>query len=153
MNIKKNDKIKLTITALSAEGFGIGRIDGFCIFVPNAIEGDIIAAHIVKVLKKFAFAKIDEIITPHLTVLSLNAEFSGSAAAAPISKCNMTRNASPSTGALRTLSGVSVIFLPRFRRSSPPTRPIFTETKRNTLCREIRTALKSAFTLRTVIGL
>lgn len=64
MAVQKNDKIELMITGISSEGFGIGRVEGFCIFVPNAIDGDWIIARIVKVLKKFAFAKIEDILSP-----------------------------------------------------------------------------------------
>ncbi|MBQ3131325.1 MAG: TRAM domain-containing protein, partial [Clostridia bacterium] len=34
--VEKNDDIELTITALSSEGQGIGRIDGYTVFVPYA---------------------------------------------------------------------------------------------------------------------
>ena len=38
--IKKNDQIELTITDLSHQGLGVGHIDGFPIFVENALPGE-----------------------------------------------------------------------------------------------------------------
>lgn len=62
--MKKNDIIELQMTAVSSEGAGIGRHEGFAIFVNGAAEGDIIKCRILKVKKTYAFGKIEEIITP-----------------------------------------------------------------------------------------
>ena len=63
-NIKKNEIYDIQIDAQGSEGEGIGRIDGFTVFVKNAVEGDVVNAKIIKVNKSFAFAKIEKIITP-----------------------------------------------------------------------------------------
>lgn len=63
-NIQKNDIYKLTITALSSDGNGIGRINDMVVFVPNTAVGDIINVKIVKVLKSYAFGRVENIITP-----------------------------------------------------------------------------------------
>jgi len=63
-NIKKNEIYDIQIDAQGSEGEGIGRIDGFTVFVKNAVEGDVVNAKILKVNKSFAFAKIEKIITP-----------------------------------------------------------------------------------------
>ena len=63
--MNKNDLIKLNITDLTGGGDGVGHApDGRVVFVPNTAVGDEVLAHILKVKKKFAFAKIEEIITP-----------------------------------------------------------------------------------------
>ena len=59
----KNDIVKLEITSLTSEGSGVGRYDGMAVFVPFAAVGDAISCRIVKVLKSYAFGKIEEIIT------------------------------------------------------------------------------------------
>ncbi|MBQ9861725.1 MAG: 23S rRNA (uracil(1939)-C(5))-methyltransferase RlmD [Clostridia bacterium] len=61
----KNQIIDLTITAMSAEGNGIGRAeDGMTVFVPFTAVGDVIRCRIVKVQKTMAFGIVDELVTP-----------------------------------------------------------------------------------------
>ena len=62
--IKKNDIVALTIEDITGQGSGIGRIDGMAVFVPLTAIGDIINARILKVKKNYAYAKIENIITP-----------------------------------------------------------------------------------------
>ncbi len=64
MDLKKNDIVNLEITALSSDGNGIGRINDMVVFVPNTAVGDKIRAKIVKVLKTYAFGKIESVIIP-----------------------------------------------------------------------------------------
>ena len=44
--IEKNDDIEFTIDALGSEGQGIGRVDGYTVFVPLALPGEKIRAHV-----------------------------------------------------------------------------------------------------------
>ena len=60
--IKKNGEYIVDIIDNGFEGEGIAKIDGFTIFVPNAIKGEKVKILIVKVLSSHAFAKILEII-------------------------------------------------------------------------------------------
>lgn len=61
--MKKNDVEIIKITDYSTEGFGIGKAsDGMTVFVPNSAVGDEAKVLIVKVLKKFCFGKIVELI-------------------------------------------------------------------------------------------
>ena len=60
--VEKNDDIELTITALSSEGQGIGRIDGYTVFVPYALAGEKVRAHVIKVTSGYAVAKLTEIL-------------------------------------------------------------------------------------------
>ena len=62
--IKKNDIVALSIEDITAQDSGIGRIDGMAVFVPLTAIGDIINARILKVKKNYAYAKIENIITP-----------------------------------------------------------------------------------------
>lgn len=66
MPLQKNQKIELEIVGTSAEGFGVGRFEGQCVFVPGAAQGDFLSVHIVKVTKKLAYGKIENIIRPSL---------------------------------------------------------------------------------------
>ena len=62
--IKKNDIIKLNIDSVSSDGSGVGRYEDLVIFTPMSCAGDKIEAHILKLKKTYAFAKIESIITP-----------------------------------------------------------------------------------------
>ena len=64
MDIKKNDRINLKIESCSANGSGVGRYNGMAIFVPATAVGDEITAHILKVKKSYAFAKVESVISP-----------------------------------------------------------------------------------------
>ena len=55
--LKKNDEIRLTIDAMTAEGSGIGRYDGMAVFVPNTAVGDTVLCHIIKAKKNYAVGK------------------------------------------------------------------------------------------------
>lgn len=64
MNFKKNDEIQVTITDYTSEGAGIGKVDGYPLFVKDAIIGDTVIAGITKVKKTYAFARLAKIVTP-----------------------------------------------------------------------------------------
>lgn len=60
--MKKNDIIKIEITDVTSDGNGVGKCDGMAVFVPHTAVGDVIYAHVLKVKKNYAFAKIQDII-------------------------------------------------------------------------------------------
>ena len=60
--VEKNKEYIVDIIDNGFEGEGIAKIDGFTIFIPNAITGEKIKILIVKVLSSHAFGKIIEII-------------------------------------------------------------------------------------------
>lgn len=62
--IKKNDDINLVIDSITSEGQGVGRIDGFAVFVPGAITGESVEAHIIKVESNYAVAKLTRVVEP-----------------------------------------------------------------------------------------
>ncbi|MGN0448693.1 MAG: 23S rRNA (uracil(1939)-C(5))-methyltransferase RlmD [Acutalibacteraceae bacterium] len=62
MALKKNDDIRLEITAFTSQGSGIGRFEEMAVFVDGTAPGDIITAHIIKVKKNYAIGKISKII-------------------------------------------------------------------------------------------
>lgn len=64
MELKKNQLIPLTITGVTAEGAGVGKYEGMAVFVPMTAPGDQIQAKIVKVLPRYAFGIIDQLLVP-----------------------------------------------------------------------------------------
>ena len=61
---KKNDIYEIKITGLGNDGEGIGRVDGYTLFIKDAIPGDIIKARITKAGKSYGYARVEEIIVP-----------------------------------------------------------------------------------------
>ncbi len=62
--LKKNDECIIDITDLGNDGEGIGRADGYALFVKGAIPGDKIKALVIKAKKNYGFARIVEILSP-----------------------------------------------------------------------------------------
>ncbi|MBO4734025.1 MAG: TRAM domain-containing protein, partial [Clostridia bacterium] len=60
----KNQSVRINITDITAEGAGVGKYEGFAVFVPDTATGDVIDAKIVKVKSNYAYGIIERIITP-----------------------------------------------------------------------------------------
>ncbi|MBO4354236.1 MAG: TRAM domain-containing protein, partial [Clostridia bacterium] len=61
---KKNDVFTLEITDVTPEGMGVGRADGYVVFVAGTAPGDVIEAHLLKAEKSYGNAKVAKIIAP-----------------------------------------------------------------------------------------
>lgn len=61
--VEKNEIYEMTIDALGSNGEGIGRIDGFAVFVEGALPGEVIRALIVNVKKSYGYGKLVEIVS------------------------------------------------------------------------------------------
>ena len=59
----KNQIVELWIEDIGTEGEGIGKVDGYTLFVKGAVAGDYIKARIMKVGKTYGYARIEEILT------------------------------------------------------------------------------------------
>ena len=64
MKFKKNDICRVTIEDIGMDGEGIGKIDGFTLFIKDAVLGDEVEAKIMKVKKSYAYAKLEKVLTP-----------------------------------------------------------------------------------------
>ena len=64
MEFKKNDICQVTIEDIGTDGEGIGKIDGFTLFIKDAILGDKVEAKIMKAKKNYAYAKLEKVLTP-----------------------------------------------------------------------------------------
>lgn len=60
----KNDILTVEITDLGTTGEGIGKIDGYALFVKDTVIGDVVKVKVMKAKKNYAFAKLMEIVTP-----------------------------------------------------------------------------------------
>ncbi|WEV43908.1 23S rRNA (uracil(1939)-C(5))-methyltransferase RlmD [Lactobacillus sp. ESL0684] len=72
--MEKNQIIELEITDLSYEAMGVAHYEGMTVFVTNALPGEVVSAKVLKVKKRFAFAKIEKIIkkSPNRVEIELN---------------------------------------------------------------------------------
>lgn len=62
--MKKNEKIILTIEDIGVNGEGIGKVDGYTLFVKDAIIGDTVEAVVTKPKKNYGYAKMLKVIEP-----------------------------------------------------------------------------------------
>ena len=62
--MRKNDEFELEITALSDEGLGIGKSDGFVWFVKGALPGDTARCLAMKLKKNYGFARVKTLLQP-----------------------------------------------------------------------------------------
>lgn len=58
--VKKNEYITLTFEDLTHEGNGVGKIDGYPLFVPYALPGEEAVVKVLKANKKFGYGKLVE---------------------------------------------------------------------------------------------
>ena len=64
MEYRKNEMVTLKIEDCGVDGEGIGKADGFTIFVKDAVIGDVITAKIIKARKNFGYGRLMEILEP-----------------------------------------------------------------------------------------
>lgn len=61
---QKNDIVTVTIDDIGSDGAGIGKVDGFTLFIKGALTGDTVTAKIMKVKKGYGFARMMQILKP-----------------------------------------------------------------------------------------
>ncbi|KNY29547.1 23S rRNA (uracil(1939)-C(5))-methyltransferase RlmD [Pseudobacteroides cellulosolvens] len=62
--VEINKEYRITITGMNHEGQGVGRVDGFTVFVDDALEGEEVLVKITKVNKSYSVGRLVEIINP-----------------------------------------------------------------------------------------
>ena len=62
--VKKDDVLTITIEDLGSEGEGIGKIDGYTLFVKDTVEGDVVTVKVMKTKKQYGYARLLEIVKP-----------------------------------------------------------------------------------------
>ena len=60
--LAKNQELEVTITDLTYEGLGVAKVDGFPLFIDNALPGEKVLIHITKLDKKYGFAFTKQIL-------------------------------------------------------------------------------------------
>ncbi len=62
--LKKDDIVTLTIEDIGTGGEGIGKVDGYTLFVKDAVIGDVIEAKVIKAKKSYGYGRLMNVITP-----------------------------------------------------------------------------------------
>lgn len=56
--VNKNDEVMLDIIGMTHEGEGVGRVEGFTLFVQGALPGEKVRAKVLKTKKQYGYAKL-----------------------------------------------------------------------------------------------
>ncbi|MBC1578695.1 23S rRNA (uracil(1939)-C(5))-methyltransferase RlmD [Listeria seeligeri] len=59
--LKKNQSVEITIEDLTHDGNGVGKIDGYPLFIPNTLPGEKVTAKIIKLNKNYGFARMENL--------------------------------------------------------------------------------------------
>lgn len=62
--MKKDDIIQVKIEDIGTDGAGIGKMDGFALFIKDAVIGDVVEAKIMKMKKHYGYARLIRVIDP-----------------------------------------------------------------------------------------
>lgn len=62
--MNKNDIVTVEITDIGVSGEGIGHVDGYTLFIKDAVIGDVVEAKIMKAKKNYGYARLMKVITP-----------------------------------------------------------------------------------------
>ncbi len=62
--LKKDDIVTLTIEDIGTGGEGIGKVEGYTLFVKDAVIGDVVEAKVIKAKKSYGYGRLMNIITP-----------------------------------------------------------------------------------------
>ena len=64
MEFRKNDLVTLEIEDCGIDGEGIGKADGFTVFVKDAVIDDTVTAKIIKAKKNYGYGRLMEVLKP-----------------------------------------------------------------------------------------
>ncbi|HPT88290.1 MAG TPA: TRAM domain-containing protein, partial [Bacillota bacterium] len=64
--VQLGQTVEITIDNYGHEGEGVGRIEGFAVFIPEALKGETVRIRITEVRKNFARGEVLEILKPAL---------------------------------------------------------------------------------------
>ncbi|MDF9844592.1 MULTISPECIES: 23S rRNA (uracil(1939)-C(5))-methyltransferase RlmD [unclassified Paenibacillus] len=62
--VSKNDEVMLDIIGMTHEGEGVGRVEGFTLFVQGALPGEKVQAKVLKTKKQYGYAKLLKLVQP-----------------------------------------------------------------------------------------
>ena len=60
--VQKNDIITATITDLTHEGSGVAKINGYTLFVPDSLPGEVVRLKVVHTKKDYGYGRVEEML-------------------------------------------------------------------------------------------
>ncbi|GLX67830.1 23S rRNA (uracil-C(5))-methyltransferase RlmCD [Paenibacillus glycanilyticus] len=60
--VQKNDEVVVDIVGLTHDGEGVGRTDGYTLFIQGALPGERVRAKVMKVKKAYGYARLEELL-------------------------------------------------------------------------------------------
>ena len=75
MEFQKNDHLTVEIEDMSNEGEGIGKVDGFTLFVKDTVIGDVAEVKIMKAKKHYAYARLEKLVKASAYRAELECDF------------------------------------------------------------------------------
>jgi len=64
--MKKNDIATVRIEDIGVSGEGIGKVEGYPLFIKDAIIGDVVQVKVIKAKKSYGYARLIEIVKPSI---------------------------------------------------------------------------------------
>ena len=64
--MQKNDIVIVTIEDIGVNGEGIGKVDGYTLFIKDAVIGDVVEAKLIKAKKQYGYARLMKITKPSI---------------------------------------------------------------------------------------
>lgn len=61
--VQKNEIVTVMIDDLTHDGNGIGKVDGYPLFIPNVLPGEKAEIKVVKVNKRFGYGRLEKLMT------------------------------------------------------------------------------------------
>lgn len=62
--VKKNDQVEVTIVDIGSEGEGIGRYEGYTLFIKDTVMGDRALVQVMKTGKTYGYARLVKLLEP-----------------------------------------------------------------------------------------
>ena len=88
--MQKNETAIVTIEDIGVNGEGIGRVDGYTLFIKDAVIGDVAEVKVTKAKKNYGYARLMRVITPSKDRVEPTCRMQGGAADVRYRKCLMS---------------------------------------------------------------
>ena len=62
--MQKNELVKVKIEDIGVGGEGIGKVDGYTLFIKDTVIGDVVEAKVMKAKKNYGYARLMNVLTP-----------------------------------------------------------------------------------------
>lgn len=62
--VVEGQRIEVMVTGMNHEGDGVARHEGFALFVPGGVPGDIVRVQVEKVYSSYARARLEDVKEP-----------------------------------------------------------------------------------------